>query len=64
MDELNEKLKLVRKEKDMKVLPENIKKGVSIFDVEGVLEIGPITNAEYNECLELSQQILGEDISL
>lgn len=64
MDELNEKIKLIRREKDTKIIPENIKKGVNILGVEGVLESGAISETEYAECLELSEQILGEDVSL
>lgn len=64
MDELNEKIKSIRREKDTKIIPENIKKGVFVFDVEGALESGAISETEYAECLELSQQILGEDVSL
>ena len=30
----------------------------------GTIAPAPITDTEYDECLELSQQILGEDVSL
>ena len=39
--------------------PEKIVKGNTIFGVEGMAEVGPITQEEYEECLLLSQQILG-----
>ena len=39
--------------------PEKIVKGNTIFGVEGTAEVGPITQEEYEECLLLSQQILG-----
>lgn len=39
--------------------PEKIVKGNTIFGVEGMTEVGPITQEEYEECLLLSQQILG-----
>ncbi len=44
---------------DADLKPENIKVGVTIFGVEGTVEVGPITQEEYEECLLLSQQILG-----
>ena len=44
---------------DANLKPENIKVGVTIFGVEGTVEVGPITQEEYEECLLLSQQILG-----
>ena len=44
---------------DADLKPENIKAGVTIFGVEGTVEVGPITQEEYEECLLLSQQILG-----
>lgn len=43
MDELNEKIKSIRREKDTKIIPENIKKGVSILGIEGTLETGGTT---------------------
>lgn len=44
--------------------PEKLVKGNTILNVEGTAELGPITQIEYDECLELSQQILGENVSL
>lgn len=49
---------------DNNILPENIKKDVTILGVTGTVETGPLTTEEYSECLELSEQILGEDVSL
>lgn len=39
--------------------PEKLVKGNTILGVEGTAEVGPITQEEYEECLLLSQQILG-----
>lgn len=38
MDELVKKLEQLKKEKDEKIIPENIKKGITIFGVNGNLE--------------------------
>ena len=46
---------------DVDLKPENIKAGVTIFGVEGIVEVGPITQEEYEECLALSYQILGTE---
>ena len=40
---------------------EKIVKGNTIFGVEGIAEVGPITQEEYEECLALSYQILGTE---
>lgn len=39
--------------------PDKLVKGNTILDVEGTADVGPITQEEYEECLLLSQQILG-----
>lgn len=39
--------------------PEKIVKGNTILGIEGTADVGPITQEEYEECLLLSQQILG-----
>ena len=41
--------------------PEKLVKGNTILDVEGTAELGPITQIEYDECLELTYQILGTE---
>ena len=37
--ELHDKLSFINEEKNKKILPENIKKGVKIFNVEGVADV-------------------------
>ena len=44
---------------DDNILPENIKKDISILGVTGTYE-GAMSQSDYEECLTLSQQILGE----
>lgn len=43
MDELLEKLQEIKEEKDLKILPENIRAGVTIFGVTGTYT-GEINN--------------------
>lgn len=38
MDELVKKLEQLKEEKDEKIIPENIKKGITIFGVTGTYE--------------------------
>lgn len=40
MDELLINLNAILKEKEEKILPENIVKGITIFDIEGTFETG------------------------
>lgn len=64
MDILNTKIKNILTEKTLKVRPENIKDGVTIFGVEGTLETGTgdITETEdYIACDELADDIIGEE---
>lgn len=41
--------------------PEKLVKGNTILGIEGAVEVGPITQIEYDECLALSYQILGTE---
>ena len=49
---------------DINLSADKIVQGNTILGIEGTAEVGPITQIEYDECLELSQQILGENVSL
>ena len=42
------------------LLPENIKDGVKVLGVTGTLEAGPISQEDYDECLDIANNILGE----
>lgn len=48
---LEQKLNLILNEKQTKILPENIKKGVSYFDIEGTLEEGAEINNQDKEII-------------
>ena len=64
MTELEQNLRLIKNEKDTKILPENIKEGVQIFDVIGTYRgtyDGSISEEEYQEDLDLANDILGID---
>lgn len=61
MSELKNKLESIKQEKDSKIVAENIKSGVSIFNVEGSYKTPIEETDEYSENLELTKQILGEE---
>ena len=62
--ELIDNLDMIATEKATKILPENIKKDVQIFDVTGTLESGVMTEEEYNRCENISNIILVGDTKL
>lgn len=61
MTQLEQNLIQIKNEKDTKILPENIKEGVQIFDVIGTYRGGSISEQEYQEDLDLANDILGID---
>lgn len=61
MTQLEQNLIQIKNEKDTKILPENIKEGVHIFDVIGTYRGGSISEQEYQEDLDLANDILGID---
>ena len=62
-NQLQTNLDIILQDKNINLKPENLKAGITCLGVEGTYE-SAISKTEYNECLELSQQILGEDVSL
>ena len=64
MSKLLENLKKILEEKNNKIKPENIKSGVTIFNVEGSLEndySDTMSPEEYLECEALANVILFDD---
>lgn len=61
MTQLEQNLIQIKNEKDTKILPENIREGVQIFDVIGTYRGGSISEQEYQEDLDLANDILGID---
>lgn len=59
MSSLYDNLEKILVQKIEKIIPENIKKDVQIFNVVGTLEPGIITEDEYNQCVLLSDLIKG-----
>lgn len=55
MTELEQKLRDIADEKDSKILPENIKKDVQIFDVVGTLESGTDTSDANASASDIAQ---------
>ena len=57
--ELRENLNAILTEKNEKILPENIRKGVTVFGVEGALDAGDfIGTTTYDNCLSMSEDVL------
>ena len=61
MTQLEQNLIQIKNEKDTKILPENIREGVQIFDIIGTYRGGSISEQEYQEDLDLANDILGID---
>lgn len=56
--ELEKRLIQIKNVKDTKIIPENIKEGVTIFNVEGALQEGVIDQQEYDAMLLESEYLL------
>lgn len=54
---LIENLNEIKRQKDDYITPENLKKGVTVFGVEGTIEDSIITPQEYENCLALTTKI-------
>ena len=62
MSELKTNLQEILQEKQEKIIPENIKKDIQIFDVVGTLESGAMTDTDYQTCLQLADDIKGNSV--
>lgn len=58
-DELQEKLDQVLDQKNKYILPENIKKDITILGVTGTIDSSPLSNEEYDTALTFINSILG-----
>lgn len=58
-DELQEKLDQVLDQKNKYILPENIKKDITILGVTGTIDSSPLSNEEYNQAIIITNNILG-----
>ena len=58
-DELQEKLDQVLDQKNKYILPENIKKDITILGVTGTIDSSPLSNEEYATALTSINSILG-----
>lgn len=62
--ELTTYLKSIKQEKTEKLYPENLKKGITLFGVTGILESdGTVSAEEYNDNIELCEYILGKELT-
>ena len=61
--ELTTYLKAIKKEKSEKLLPENLKSGIELFGVTGILDSGgTVSLEEYDKNIDLCKYILGQDL--
>lgn len=60
MTELKENLQFILEEKNSKIIPENIRSGITIFNVAGTLEEKTLSKEEYNRCKDLTNNILNQ----
>ena len=58
-DELQEKLDQVLDQKNKYILPENIKKDITILGVTGTIDSSPLSNEEYDQAIIITNNILG-----
>lgn len=62
-NELQEKLDAILEDKQANLLPENLKKGVTLLGIEGSLENdGVISQDTYDGCMSLADAILGDSV--
>ena len=59
IDELQEKLDQVLDQKNKYILPENIKKDITILGVTGIIDSSPLSDEEYDSALTFINSILG-----
>ena len=58
-DELQEKLDQVLDQKNKYILPENIKKDITILGVTGTIDSSPLSDEEYDQAIIITNNILG-----
>lgn len=58
-DELQEKLDQVLDQKNKYILPENIKKDITILGVTGIIDSSPLSDEEYDQAIIITNNILG-----
>lgn len=61
MDSLLYRLQQIKDGKDTNILPENIKKGITVFGVTGEIQEGVLTQEEYDQALATTNQILNSE---
>lgn len=59
MSDLKTNLQEILQDKNTNLLPENLKQGVTCLGVEGTMDAGAMTNADYQTCLQLADDIMG-----
>ena len=59
MSDLKINLQEILQDKNTNLKPENLKQGVTCLGVEGTMDAGAMTNADYQTCLQLVDDIMG-----
>lgn len=58
-NQLQENLDAILADKNTNLKPENLKQGITCLGVEGTMDAGAMTNADYQTCLQLADDIMG-----
>ena len=58
-NELQQNLDAILLDKNTNLKPENLKSGVTCLGITGTMDSGAMTNADYQTCLQLSNDIMG-----
>ena len=59
MSDLKINLQEILADKNTNLKPENLKQGITCLGVEGTMDAGAMTNADYQTCLSLADDIMG-----
>lgn len=58
-NQLQENLDAILLDKNTNLKPENLKTGITCLGIEGTMDAGAMTNADYQTCLSLADDIMG-----
>ena len=58
-NQLQENLDAILLDKNTNLKPENLRTGITCLGIEGTMDAGAMTNADYQTCLQLADDIMG-----
>lgn len=58
-NELQQVLDNILEDKTTNLKPENLKAGITCLGIEGTMDSGAMSNADYQTCLSLADDIMG-----